>query len=235
MRSRIVPFAIVFLLIAVAVGISALTASFRGKLADGTRGAFSAPFAFVGDLFGSSSELEQLADENARLKAELLFLMNEPELKPLPNRPELIARVHSTYPTNNRGLLVLNAGASHGVKPGMAVTVDGFTFLGVIEEVQESSSVVRTVFDTDWKLPVRVGPDAVDALLIGGRNPRLSLIVKSGNVTDGNNIVTASKEIPYGLKVGEVQGVTGNVGSAFQEGGILLPYESNISEVVILL
>ena len=237
MRRNLLPAIGIVLLVSVAVLAGTVSASLRGSIAAGARAIARAPLAFfrVTVTGGAGEQIDVLIAENARLKAEVLFLANEPRPVGPEARPELRAKVHSTYPTNNRGLVSVNAGSDEGVREGMPVTVDGFTFLGITEKVGKNWSSVRTRFDTGWQLPVKVGGDAVDALLIGGREPRLTLIVKSGKVGDGDSIYTASKEVPYGLKIGEVKGVLGNSGSAFQEAGVILPYDANLSEVLILL
>ncbi len=193
---------------------------------------------FLATLTGSdpsSRELAALALENSRLKAQILFLSKEPREEETGGRGHLVAKIYSTYPFNNRGLVSVNAGERDGIRPGMPVTVDGYTFFGSVEEVAESWSSVRTVLDAGWELPVKVGSDSVDALLVGGREPKLTLIVKSGEVSEGDPVYLASREFPYGLKVGEVKGLRGELGSAFREAevGILFRlYE--LTEVWIL-
>ncbi|MEK7554614.1 MAG: rod shape-determining protein MreC [Patescibacteria group bacterium] len=233
MKRNLAPVVATLFLFVAALAVAEFSTPVREYLAAGTRTTLHAPLALLG--FGRSSETEQLLRENARLKAEVLFLAKEPRNTGTVARPEVSAKVHSTYPTNSRGLLNINAGSSEGIKKGMTVTVDGFTFLGVVEEVGERSSIVRTIFDTDWQIPVKIGDGAHDALMVGGRGPRLTLIVKTGNVLDGDDVYTASKEFPYGLRIGEVKEVKGEPGSTFEEADIKLPFDATLDEVHILL
>lgn len=164
----------------------------------------------------------------------------EPLPAPLPvseNRREaLIAKVHSTYPFNHRGFFTIAAGAGHGIEAGMAVTADGNYLLGQVAEVFESESVVRTIFDNNWALSVRIGPSEVDALLATGQEPKITLIDKKSAVSEGEWVYSASRDFPYGLKLGTVRGLRNADADQFQEADLDLPYRLNeIKEVAVLI
>jgi len=194
---------------------------------------------FLARLSGSekySREFAALALENTRLKAQLLYLSHVPRQETAGSERHLVSEIYSTYPFNHRGFISVNAGAGDGVRAHAPVTIDGFTFFGVITEVASSYSVARTIFDTGWQLPVKIGEDSVDALFVGGREPRLTLIVKSGAVADGDSVYLASRDFPYGLKIGEVKNVHGELGSAFREADIFLSYDAQaLHNVYVLL
>jgi len=188
------------------------------------------------DAGARSQEFERLALENAKLKAELLYFMNASRVETQNNREYRVSKIYSTYPFNTRGLIAVNAGSRDGIAVGMAVTVDGFTFLGQVEKTEASQSLVRTIFDPGWQVPVKIGSHSVDALLVGGREPHLTLIVKSGAFAEGDPIYVGSRDFPYGLKIGEVRNIKGDGGSAFFESDIALPYEpARLNEVWILV
>lgn len=170
--------------------------------------------------------------------AEIINLrpLSDPQVVQQGRRSVLIAPVYSTFPFNQKHLLAINAGASDGLSPGMAVTVDGNYLIGRILEVSEKQSLVQTIFDSDWTLPVRVGAMSYDALLVGGQNPRLTLIDKNDLLQTGDPVFSAQKEFPYGLPVGEVGVVNNLVARSFQEAELTLSYTiRSLREVAVIL
>ncbi len=194
--------------------------------------------ALAGALFSGNQDLDaahNLILENQQLQAQILTLSKNPYGTVIDKQGYVVAKIYSTYPFNDRGLLTINAGNKAGVKKLASVTIGGYLFLGQVTEVFETYSLVRTIFDSGWQLPVKVGTDANDALLIGGREPRLSLIVKDKNLESDQSVYTAGKDFPYGLKIGIIKEITNDVGSAFKEAGISLPYAiSDVTEVYVL-
>lgn len=161
---------------------------------------------------------------------------DKPELIEGAKRKVLIAQVYSTYPFSNKNLLSINAGASDGVSVGSVVTVDGNMLLGQVIEVSKSQSIVQTIFDKTWSLPVRIGISRYDGLLVGGQNPRITLIDKIKQIDQGDKVVAAKKEFPYGMEIGSIGSVRGDSAHSFIEADLELPYLPNdIKEVAILL
>ncbi|MDO8466903.1 MAG: rod shape-determining protein MreC [bacterium] len=162
--------------------------------------------------------------------------LSQPELVQQGKRIGLSALVYSSFPLNYKHLIAINAGATHGVRVGMPVTLEGNILIGQIIEVSEDQSLVRTIFDKDWSLPVRIGVMEHDALLVGGQDPKLTLIDKDQEINIGDQVISAKKDLPYGLKVGEVAEVNNLVAHSFKEAGLIFPYNSkDLRSVVVLL
>ncbi len=162
--------------------------------------------------------------------------LTEPQIIQQGKRSVLMAQVYSTFPFNHKHLLAINAGADQGVVVGMPVTAEGNLLLGQIVEVSERQALAQTIFDNNWTLPVRVGPTLRDALLVGGQNPRLTLIDKNDVVQKGDIVISAKKEFPYGMSVGEVGEVNNLVARSFQEAELVLPYTMrDLREVAVIL
>ena len=103
--------------------------------------------------------------------------------------------------------------------------------LGQVEEVFDNYSLIQTVFSNDWQLPVRIGEEGVEALLNGGANLRVTMITKDKKVSEGQVIFAASKDFPYGMKIGELQNVERGVSTGiFSEATVEVPY--NINDVI---
>ncbi|MBI4094930.1 MAG: rod shape-determining protein MreC [Candidatus Liptonbacteria bacterium] len=172
----------------------------------------------------ADSELDTLKKENARLKSEAELLESVRAQLPEEKAVRVPALVYSRYPYNFRNELLVNAGAAEGISPEDAVLFGEF-LLGAAKEVFEDSSVVRTVFDYRWQSAVRVGAQGFDALLVGGNQPRITLIDRQVKVKAGDSIVSASPGFPVGTPVGEVRAVTLSADQLFQEATITFPYD----------
>ncbi len=161
--------------------------------------------------------------------------LDEPVAVTQNGRSALIAQVYSTYPFNNHSILTIAAGSEDGVKVGMVVTTDGNYLLGQVTEVFENHSNVRTIFDKNWQLSVRIGQQRVDALLISGQQPLLTMIDRKSIVLEGDEVVSASRDFPFGMKIGTITGVQEAREVSFQEGRLAMPYQENdLKEVAVI-
>ena len=172
-------------------------------------------------------------------KAELASLINleplsRPEVIRQNSREVIIVKVYSTYPFNNRNLIIVNAGFEDRVVEGMTVTADGNFLLGGVIGVSVRSSVVRTIFDKDFSLSVRIGEKEVDALLAGGQNPRLTLVEKTAEIKEGDLVFSVGGGFPYGLKIGQIGAINDRLVGSFKEAELQVPYMlSDLREAAI--
>lgn len=208
----------------------------RAAVSFGLGRILAAPIDLVRNLFGrAGSEAAMLREENDRLRAEILELTSDPARLTVGPYPALSAKVFSAYPFNNHSLVTVNAGAKQGVRVFFPVVVHGRFLFGQVIEVSARQSIVRTVFDPEWKLPVKVGERGHDALFSGGRVPRLELIPKEQDVAVGDTISSAGRDIPYGLMLGTVESLRESSDRAFKEAEVRLPFSLlEVREVNIL-
>lgn len=156
------------------------------------------------------------------------FSFNEgADLRRAGQREFLVVKVFSTYPFNHKNLAAVAAGSKDGVKLNMNALVSGERLFGKIVEVSGNQSIIRTIFDPNWSLPVRIGNQETDALLVGGQEPRLTTIEKNRIVSIGDRIYSASKDFGYGLFIGTVGDIDDLPGVAFREADVTLDYEFN--------
>lgn len=210
--------------------------------ASGVVGAVSSgmrqPLDFFLGVF-RAGELERTAQalrlKNADLEAQILVLRNNPLFIKRPEEHFVKAKIYSSYPFNNRSVVIVNAGVEAGVQPLQAVTVGGEGLLfGHVVEANKGYSLVRTVADEGWEIPVRVGAEETDGLFVGGRTPRLTLVVKGKPLVEGSAVYTASRSFPYGLTIGKVSAVRADPAAAFQEADVVIPYGvGDLAEVLI--
>lgn len=182
----------------------------------------------------NQDELRALRLENASLRAEILEISNNI----IPFKSDTLAvKVFSSYPFNNKNLLSINKGREQGVVEGMPVAVGDQIIVGQVSQAFKNYSLVRTIFSPDWEIPVRIGEKKVPALLIGGPELRLTMIVNDKPIFDGQTIFAAKNNLPYGLKIGEVANVTNDSATGvFKEAGVKLDYDFNdLTDLSVLL
>jgi cell shape-determining protein MreC len=161
------------------------------------------------------SEADILRLENEELKRLLAFYDGVPEKAGAEGFEGLSAKVFSSYPFNDRNLIVLSAGEGDGIKVGMPVISKDGNLLGQVLRTHKYYSVARTIFDPGWSSPVRIN-DSTDGLLVGGVRPKIELIEKEAAIDSGSLVNSADKNYPYGLLIGSVGLVDVDPAESFQ-------------------
>ena len=174
-----------------------------------------------------------LAAENETLAAQLAELQGVAAQLPSTSPHYLLAMVYSRYPLNFKSELLVNAGAGDGVAVGKAVVFQGI-LVGTIEKVFSDSSLIQTVFDGNFKMPVRVGALGYDALLLGGASPRVTSLAKTAKVKAGDIVYTAAEGLPYGLPVALVKSTSTSPDNLFEEAVLDFAYDANSVETVFI-
>ncbi len=184
----------------------------------------------------SFDENLRLKRENENLRAEIQMLQSlMPRVQGI-NSSYLTAQVFSTYPFNVKSQITINAGENQGIKKMMAVTLGENLLLGLVSDVFANYSVVETIFDPNFQLPVRVGETQIDGLFQGGNEPKMTLIEKSKLVKAGDVVYSASQEFPYGLKIGEINEIKESAAGVFKEAVLKMPFNVNeLREVNIII
>lgn len=146
----------------------------------------------------------------------------------------VLAFVHSRYPFNFKDQLFLSGGAIAGISVGNGV-VSGDTFIGSIEKVSSENAVAQTIFDPRARFAVRIGTKGIDALLVGGNVPRITLIPKNAEMYEGDIIYTAHPGVPYGLAIGAVVRPEISQDALFQESAVRVSLNPADLRVVTIL
>ncbi len=190
----------------------------------------------ISSLFAKEedAELQALRSENSALRAALELRETFEAVVPDRSRRGLVAGVFSAYPFNFRPVLTLSRGASAGVKEGAAVVLGG-VLVGQVTRVSAEIGVAKTVFDPRWEIPVRIGAAGVDAVLVGGTVPRLTLIAKDAAIGAGDTLTAADPSLPFGLAIGEIEEVTNEPSMPFKEATLRLPYRISALRFVSVL
>jgi rod shape-determining protein MreC len=182
---------------------------------------------------GTQGDDPTLAAQNETLQAEIAQLQSVATQIPQNPQNEIRAMVYLQYPFGFKNELLVNAGTNEGVATGSVVTFQGI-FVGVVAQTFSDSAIVQTVFDPTFKMPVRIGSQGVDALLVGGDDPAATSISKSATVVAGDVVVTAAPGIPYGLPVGSVNATTTSADNLFQDASLNFAYDENNIQTVLI-
>lgn len=175
------------------------------------------------------SNINSLSNENQSLQAQILQLKEQANFVDYQGQNYIRVRTYSNYPFNNKNQILIAAGIKDGLRQGQTALPQPGIFLGAVILTEENKAKVRTIFDFNWELPVKVGEEKIDGLLIGGHTPSVTLISKSKNVQIGDPITLASPDFPIGLTIGLVREVLKDKEDLFQEAKIRFSY--NLSEI----
>ncbi|KKU15160.1 hypothetical protein A3A20_01165 [Candidatus Wolfebacteria bacterium RIFCSPLOWO2_01_FULL_45_19] len=212
-----------------------LVVAFAGSFAvDLKNVALGSLYIGLGDFFSSavSEELETLRAENTVLKSRLALEENY-----IPNETEgfISVRVYSSYPFNTRNELIIQGGTADGIKEVAPVVTREKVLVGFVSRVSEKTSSVRTIFDQDFEISVRIGAEEIDAFLRGGNHPLLTMIGKDENIFEGAPVVLADSRFPYGLSIGLVGEVFDTPAESFKSASIEIPYSLNKLRVIYVI
>ncbi len=199
----------------------------------------SKPYGFfnsVSKIFSLPSilnEVDNLKKENSDLKGQLSALQNSYSFPS--DSKYAYAKIFSLYPFNIKNRIYINLGKNDGIALGDPVVFSKTTLIGQISAVYDNSSEVITIFDPSYSLPVKIGKNGIDGLLNGGVSPQVGLIDKTKQVSAGDSIYSASKDLPYGLAIGSVKSVGEDSTGAFFNAQIDLSYAlSDINDVYVI-
>lgn len=184
----------------------------------------------IGGFFASVGDLWRLREQNAALEEELAELRDgrlslahvEQENDEL--RAQLAMRERLGYTTTGAIVIaqppgpfdwtvLLDAGAEHGIAPGMAViNADGL--VGKVIEVTRRNARVELLASPNANYAVRIAGSAEDGLLSGrGSRPfQLEILDPEAEVEPGSEVVTRAfrgTTIPDGIPLGVVEGTLG--------------------------
>lgn len=199
----------------------------------------SATVYFLFDYFKTDLYKENLSlkIENENLKAQLqklhIFKLGNTDLQNDLTGRYLATKVFSTYPFNIKSILTIDKGLKDGVKKEMVVVLSGEVFIGKVIDVSQNFASVRTVFDPDWQIPVKIGENKINGLFNGGNDPKIVLIEKP--VKEGDAVFLSSKDFPLHLKIGNISQIREKSGGVFKEAVIKMSYNINELENVYLV
>ena len=181
-----------------------------------------------------NQEIKELQLKNQGLEQEVAALRNKLELNS--HQPLLTAQVFSRYPYNDNQNLIIDLGSKDGVKVGQPVLAAENYLLGKVVSVKTKTSEIKTIFSPDWRSAVYIGPQKIDALLAGGRQPTLELIPADAKINLTAEVVNASPNFPLNLFIGRVAEINSSPTASLQQAKLKIGYNPNqIRKVFIII
>ena len=129
-------------------------------------------FLFLGQGTGRGY-YEDLAVQNTALKARLTQLWVSQREPPMQQMAAIPAFIYSRYPFNFKNEMLISIGKDQGVAVGEAAVISyasatssfgeherGVVLIGEGDKVFDNTAAVKTIFDSRFRLAVRVGEDS---------------------------------------------------------------------------
>jgi rod shape-determining protein MreC len=178
--------------------------------------------ADVVQFFSLADENKALADENARLKQELLGLQVKPDSLPIVIDSTLEqtfelkgARVVANSLRFSQNYLTLYKGAKDGIKPGMGV-FNSQGIVGRVKSVSDNYSVAFSVLNTSLLISAKIKSSEVfGSVQWDGKNTsevKLLYVPRHVKANKGDTVITTgfNAVFPEGLLIGVISNVEVN-------------------------
>lgn len=217
----------IIILICVLIGTSVFATSVFIKKPNFLLGQIQGIFSSV-----SLDDQRKLIQENEDLKNKLYAEQHAIIVTP---QETIQAKVFSLYPFNTKNRLFIDKGTQDGIRVGSGALFSSRVFIGQVQTATKTTGEITTVFDGGISVPVRIGSEEVNGLLQGGVTPKITLIDKAKKVHTGDVVITATKDVPYGLTVGTIREVHEDSLGAFLEATIELPYTINDLRTILVI
>jgi rod shape-determining protein MreC len=163
------------------------------------------------DLADEASQLREAKLENDRLRRLLGF-------KDVSPHSLIAAKVVGKNLTLLRNTLTLSVGKLDGALPHMPVVGDG-GLVGVISNVSDHYSIVRILFNSDFRASAKSQRARVDGILAwDGEDLTLTNVAKNLDIVVGDTLITSeySSTYPPNIRIGTVREVAEQLGSLFK-------------------
>lgn len=182
-------------------------------------------FRGLDEIKNPNQEFKELQFKNQGLEQEVAELRNKLELSS--HQPGLTAQVFSRYPYNDNQSLIIDLGSRAGVKVGWPVLVSENYLLGKVASVKTDTSEIKTIFSAGWRSAVYIGPQKIEALLVGGRQPILELIPTDAKINLDDEVISASPDFPLNLFIGRVAEINSSPAASLQQAKLKIDYNPN--------
>jgi rod shape-determining protein MreC len=163
------------------------------------------------DLADEASLLREAKLENDRLRRLLGF-------KDVSHYSLVAARVVGKNLTLLRNTITLSVGKLDGILPHMPVVGDG-GLVGVVSNVSDHYSVVRILYNADFRASAKSQRSRVDGILAwDGDDLMLTNVAKNLDIVAGDTLITSdySSTYPPNIRIGTVSEVAEQQGSLFK-------------------
>lgn len=216
-----------------------------------TRGIFEPIATFLSD----AGELNDLQDQNARLRIENETLRNRvaqleqdtqqlEELRKaldINNADTSQQRVAATVVTRDispfTAVVRIDRGKNDGIRDGMVVLSAQGTLLGTVTKSLDDSSFIRLITDTQSRVNAKVVESSADGNVRGTPDHGLSFELGQGDIKVGDTVVTSGLggNYPQNIPIGKVTKVSGNAQDLYKKVEIEPGVRVSTAQTVLVL
>ena len=199
--------------------------------------ALSAIFQPIASFLSNATNVNDLQDENRRLRLENEDLRNQltsgkqdaervKELQEALNITQgatsgtrLAANVVHRDNSAFSDVISVDRGSNDGIKSGMVVLSSQGSLLGTVTTVFGDAAFVRLITDSKSKVAAQLVDSKVDGIVRGGANRALTFDLAQADIKVGDTVVTSGLggNYPAGIPIGQVSEVSGTSQDIFRK------------------
>jgi len=206
------------------------------RVASPFENALSAVFDPVASFLSDIGNVNDLRNENARLRLENEQLQNK--VTSLQEESQQVAELQAALGVQQSGgaakkvaanvvahdtspgvdVISIDKGSGSGIKVGMTVLSSGGTLMGTVTKVTGANAFVRLVTDTRSKVNARTLETQASGVIEGTLNRGLSFGLSQQEVNVGDTLVTSGLggNYPPDIPIGKVSAVSGTPQDLFR-------------------
>ncbi len=166
----------------------------------------------ISEYFNLKGQNEELAKENARLKALLFNVQDSSKVRPEIDSIKGISKtniivskvIHNSYNVHEN-ILTLNSGSADGVKPDMGV-INSAGVVGIVDKTSKNYSTVISILNTRSAINAKIKKsNHFGSLVWDGENTgyvQLIDVPRLASVRKGDTIVTGGQSVIFPENIG---------------------------------
>jgi rod shape-determining protein MreC len=207
------------------------------RVASPFENALSAVFDPVASFLADIGNINDLRNENARLRVQNEQLQNK--VTSLQEESQQIAELQQALGIQQSGgaekkvaanvvahdsspftdVISIDKGSSSGIKPGMTVLSSGGTLMGTVTKVTGSNAFVRLVTDSASKVNARTLESQASGVVEGTPDRGLAFDLSQQDINVGDTVVTSGLggNYPPDVPIGKVKSVSGTAQDLFRK------------------
>jgi len=212
-------------------------------------GGVSGLFDFLGSIGDLKSENEKLFEENSRLIAENnrqkdiekenQALRKELNLAPKDDFDLEASFVIAQDPQGLGNYFIIDKGEKHGIRAGIPAIVSDGILVGRVAEIYPDTAKITLITDPSSAINAEDQETGARGIVRGefGLGLKIDMISQAEVLSEGDTVITSGLggEIPRGLTIGKISGVSQSQERLFQEASVVPKIDVSRLRIVFLV
>jgi len=212
-------------------------------------GGISGFFDFLGSIGELKKENEKLISENQSLLVENNFLKGaekenislrqQLDLAPRKNFDLEASFVIGQDPQGFGNYLLIDKGEDVGIRVGMPAIISDGILVGRVSEAHKNTSKITLITDPESVINAESQETRTKGIVRGeyGLGLKMDMISQADIINDGDAVVTSGLggEVPRGLTIGKISGISQSADKLFQEASIIPAADFSSLRVVFII